>query len=86
MLSEEDTISVGTALRAMFLFWNDVYIRTRSGEVGDVLSDLSLLEDGSTADPAAFEDFCRCIERVNTDDGREAVRLVLAGHPRKQGA
>lgn len=41
-----------------------LYQRTRSDELGSLLGDLSLLEDGITADPAAWGDWLRCIEKV----------------------
>ena len=62
MIDKNDTITVEVALRAMSLFWDDVYQRTGSETVASVLGDLSPLEDGTTADPAALVDFLRCIE------------------------
>jgi hypothetical protein len=55
------------AYAAMFRFLEGVYERTKSNDIGGLLGSLSLLPDGSPADPAFIEDW------------REAVQFALAG-------
>ena len=57
-------ITVEQAYIAMFEYWLEVYKRTNSDEIGNVLSELSILEDGSSADPAAIKDWSRVVDRV----------------------
>lgn len=48
----------------MVLFLEAFYERTQSDDVGGLLSDLILLEDGTTADPAAWKDWMDCVRQV----------------------
>jgi hypothetical protein len=57
-------ITVEQAYIAMFEYWLEVYKRTNSDEIGNVLSELSILEDGSSADPAAIKDWSRVVDKV----------------------
>lgn len=52
------------AFEAMVLFLEGFYERTQSDEVGGLLSDLMMSEDGTTADPAAWEDWMECVRKV----------------------
>ncbi|WP_246943684.1 hypothetical protein [Bacillus pinisoli] len=53
------------AYKAMMKFLEKHYERTQSDDFGDFLSGLLLLEDGSSADPAALEEWYECIKEVN---------------------
>ena len=48
----------------MRLFLEGYYERTSSDDVGALLSDLILLEDGTTADSAAWHDWMNCVKKV----------------------
>lgn len=52
-----------TAYKAMIRFLEKYYERTNSDDIGSLLGDLQLLSDGSTADPAAWNDW---IDSINT--------------------
>ena len=52
------------AFEAMVLFLEEFYNRTQSDDVGALLGQLRLFEDGSTADPAAWYDWVECVEKV----------------------
>ena len=52
------------AFEAMVLYLEEFYNRTLSDDVGALLGQLILLEDGSTADPAAWYDWVECVEKV----------------------
>lgn len=53
-----------TAFNAMVLFLEAYYERTNSGDVGGLLGDLRMLDDGQTADPAAWSDWMECAEKA----------------------
>lgn len=72
-MSESFKVTPMEALKAMILFWNDVYERTESAEIGAVLGDLSILPDGATADPAAYNDFMVCLRKVINGDDQDAM-------------
>ena len=59
-----DKLTEQQAFEAMVLFLEGFYKRTKSDDVGGLLGDLILLEDGSTADPAAWDDWMKCVLRV----------------------
>ena len=50
-------------------FLEKYYEETNSDDVGDILSatQLSLWEDGLTADPASWEKWLECVEKVKSD-------------------
>lgn len=59
-----DRLTNQQAFQAMVLFLEGFYERTKSDDVGAILSDLILLEDGNTADPAAWDDWMKCVYKV----------------------
>jgi hypothetical protein len=52
------------AFEAMVLFLEDFYQRTQANEIGGLLSDLLMAENGTTADPAAWQDWMDCVQQV----------------------
>jgi hypothetical protein len=52
------------AYAAMFYFLEDYYGRGQSAEIGGMLGGMSLLSDGSTADPAIKFDWQRALQRA----------------------
>lgn len=64
MTSGEDCLTLQEAYLAMFEFMAQLYQRTVSDEVGSVLGDLSMLADGTTADPAAWETGCDALKKL----------------------
>ena len=70
-------IAVHDALKAMVLYWDEVFEHTRSDDIATALGDLSLLADESTADPAAYADFMACVDRVLAgDDARAGLAIT----------
>lgn len=49
------------AFKAMVTFLEGYYERTKSDDIGSLLGDLILLDDGRTADPAAWHDWLECV-------------------------
>jgi len=52
------------AFNAMRRFLEGYYERTNSDDVGSLLGDLQLCQDGGTFDPAAWEDWMDAVEEV----------------------
>lgn len=50
----------------MVLFLESFYERTQSDEVGGLLSDLLTSENGTTADPAAWDDWMECVRKAQS--------------------
>jgi hypothetical protein len=64
-----DTLSSEQAYAAMFLFLAQHYERTQEDDVGALLSDLQIMADGGSADPAALADWQECVAQVQTQHG-----------------
>ncbi len=56
------------AFEAMVLFLEGFYERTKSGDVGALLGQMMILEDGTTADPATWDDWMKCVHRVGSKE------------------
>lgn len=65
-MTNEPMLTTKQAFRAMVFFLEGYYERTKSDDVGSLLGDLQVLKDGATADPAAMEDWDRCVRRALT--------------------
>ena len=58
-------LSPEQAYRAMFAFLEAYYERTRGkAELGEVLGDMQISEQGASMDPAAWDDWLTAIEKV----------------------
>lgn len=51
-----------TAYLAMYQFLDSYYQATQSDDVGGLLGSLSLLQDGSSADPAMWQDWLEAVK------------------------
>jgi hypothetical protein len=65
------------AYAAMFYFLEDYYSRGRSDEIGGMLGGMSLLGDGSTADPVVKSDWHRAVQRAMTE-GRSGLAFRIS--------
>ncbi len=63
------------AYLAMFAFLDTYYSRNPSAALGEVLGNISLLQDGSPADPAVKEDWARALNEAKS--GRVNAQLIL---------
>jgi hypothetical protein len=52
------------AFNIMKQYLNSFYHKTKSDDIGSLLGDIWLLEDGLTADPAAWEDWVDSIKSI----------------------
>jgi len=64
------------AFNAMRLFLEKYYEQTSSDDVGALLSDMLFLEDGGTADPAAWNDWIECVDKA-LEEKEEKKFLIL---------
>ncbi|MBI6871799.1 hypothetical protein [Clostridium aciditolerans] len=61
-------LSIEEAYKAMVSFLEKYYERTNSDEIGGLLSDMILIEQQSTADPAIWHDWLDCINQIKNTD------------------
>ena len=78
MEQRDPKVTVDQAFRAMILFLEKHYKKTNCEEIGGLLSDLMILEDGSTADPAAWYEWLDCLNNAiaNKEAGRNLFKLT----------
>lgn len=79
-MPKEPTVSPITAYMAMFEFLLQYAKRTHSDDVLALLGDLSVLPDGTTADPATVADWVSALGVVTKEEqhgGYQAVKLKL---------
>lgn len=61
-------VSTKMAYMSMIIFLEKFYLQTYSDDLGGILSDLPLLSDGASADPAALYDWSKAVHSVKLDD------------------
>ena len=62
--------NIEEAFKSMVLFLEGYYDRTHSNDVGSLLGDMILLDDGTTADTAAWIDWLECVEKTKKNNAR----------------
>lgn len=62
---------------AMTVFLDSVFERTQSDDLGSLLGSLSLLKDGSSADPALWHDWLGALAEVRTQSTATPQRALL---------
>ena len=80
MTLDSERLTLHEAYLAMYEFIVELYQRTNSGDLGSLLGDISLLSDGTTADPAAWRDWLQCVEKARR--GGIDAGLVITRPPR----
>lgn len=61
-----ENLSSLEAFKSMRYFLEKYYEQTSSDDVGSLLGELQLLQDGRTADPAAWDDWTECVKKVKS--------------------
>jgi hypothetical protein len=77
MSTNNSVLSVKRAYAAMCRFLENEYRLTKSSELGALLG-LSLLEDGGTADPAAWGDWLIAVDKVLAGDDDISLKISSA--------
>ena len=88
--AEHPILTPRLAYLCMFEFLRQYYERGHSDEIGGLLSDLSLLEDGHPADPAQESDWEKAVRAVLAADAtptgyREADFVLIPKAPGPEG-
>jgi hypothetical protein len=52
------------AFKSMVIFLEGFYERTQSDGVGGLLGDMMLRENGTTSDPAVWEDWIKSVQKI----------------------
>ncbi|MGZ3458550.1 MAG: hypothetical protein ACXU86_08595 [Archangium sp.] len=60
----EDKITVKEAYAAMYAYLKMLYDMTGSDDLGGFLGSMSLLEDGTPADPGVWDDWMRAVQQA----------------------
>ncbi|MGE5405401.1 MAG: hypothetical protein ACM3PP_10750 [Candidatus Saccharibacteria bacterium] len=63
-----EQLTILEAFKAMIAFLEGFYERTGSDDVGGLLGGMIFLEDGKTADPAAWEDWLTSINEIKSQN------------------
>ena len=69
------TMTDKQAYAAMFNFLKDLYARTKSDALGGLLGGMSILDDGSTADPAVWSDWEKAVKCALQGAGPDPLTL-----------
>lgn len=59
------------AYEVMNCFLTNYYEKTSSDDVGSLLGDIQILKDEESADPAAWEDWINCVQKVIPKNGKD---------------
>jgi len=63
----KESLTYLEAFKAMSCFLEKYYDQTSSDDIGSLLGEIQLVENGSTADPAAWEDWMKCVHKVTQE-------------------
>lgn len=84
LIMNDNTITALNSFKAMICFLDDYYNKTLSDDIGSLLGDIQLLEDGSnTWDPAAWNDWNLALEQkklVSTMEGFNGIFNFLMSY------
>lgn len=75
MINRKEEISSDDAYRAMIIFLRDIYLRTKSDDLGSLLGSMCLLSDGKPADQAIFHEWQTAVRQAT--QGTVDIQLRL---------
>lgn len=81
MEDDKKILSLDEAYDAMFDFLDNYYERTRSEEIAGLLSDLQILTDGRSCDPAAMQDWEASVKKILNQRPRTRPYLTFISTP-----
>lgn len=73
---ENINLSIKEAYIAMYVFLENEYKLTGSSDIGALLGGLSLLANGSTADPAAWSDWVDAVREAITVTNDISLKII----------
>jgi len=68
-------LTVEVAYKAMYAFFLELHERFGFDQFGGILGGMSLLEDGSTADAAIWNDWLRAVDKAKRGQVDPRLRL-----------
>ncbi|RKG70371.1 hypothetical protein D7V80_05530 [Corallococcus sp. CA054B] len=71
----KDVLTIKEAYAAMYEYLKGLYALTPSDELGGLLGSMSLLDDGTPADPAVWADWLLAVQKAR--QGAVDMRLKL---------
>jgi len=71
----EENLTLQQAYTAMYAYLVELYERFGFDQLGGILSGMSLLEDGATADPAIWNDWLRAVEKAKQGNVDPNLRI-----------
>jgi hypothetical protein len=74
-INDMKTLTDQQAYAAMYYFLKQIWERTKSDDLGGILGDLSVLPDGTPADPAVPKDWNRAIEYALNSGKPDSLKL-----------
>jgi len=80
MNNEEKMLSIEDAYDAVVDYLEKIYRKTNSGDAGALAGEMSFLPDGSSADPAALEDWDDSVNKILGRNPNDQQNLELAGN------
>jgi len=76
MIDHTTKLTLQEAYAAMYKYLEHEYEMTGSDEIGGMLGSMSLLEDGSTADPAVWSDWMQAVEKILSGDDNIKLHIT----------
>jgi len=73
MSNKNTKLTLLEAYSAMYKFLENEYEMTGSNDIGGMLGGMSMLDDGGTADPAAWEEWLKSVEKIQR--GNDSINL-----------
>jgi hypothetical protein len=71
----EESLTLNQAYDAMYAFLVELYQEFGFDQLGGILGGMSLLENGTTADPAIWGDWLRAVEKAKQGQVDSKLRL-----------
>ena len=60
-------LTIEEAYKSMVNFLEKYYQRTNSDDIGGLLGDIMIMDEGITADPASWHDWLESVERIKSE-------------------
>ncbi|NRT79461.1 hypothetical protein [Clostridium beijerinckii] len=67
MKKDNINLTIQEAYKSMVNFLEKYYQRTNSDDIGGLLGDIMLIDEGITADPASWDDWLESVERIKSE-------------------
>lgn len=72
-----EKLTVEQAYLAAYIFLDQLQKRTHSDDLAGFLGDMAILQDGGTADPAAWTDWISAVEQARDEKNWGKAKFTL---------